>query len=346
MTDGSEPTRTPARLSLAASEIAAPAAEPRHTAGPTRLLPGHQALRAAFVAFGALALLNACLAFHDARVDEPRAPDALPTEFVTLDGVELHILDLGPRSGPAVVLIHGFGSSLETWRGLIPRLTPHHRVVALDLKGFGLSARPPGDYSPQAEAQLVVHLMDRLGIKTAALVAHSWGSSVALSAALLAPERVTRLALYGAWIYDEQLPPFFRWAQHDGLGEALFALYYKERPDERMARAFYDPDLIDERYLERVISELDRPGTVAAALAAVRAQGLDRLALRYPEVRQPTLLLWGREDRVSPPHFGERLATDLPDATLHIFPRCGHFPHVEAFASSTRLLLDFLGEGP
>ncbi len=292
-----------------------------------------------------LVLLSGCPAFHDRRIDDLMPAD-LETRFVEVDGVDLHVLDdaRAGKSAPTVVLIHGFGSSLETWRSLIPRLNPTHRVIALDLMGFGRSARPDGDYSPESEARLVLHLLDKLGIGETSIIAHSWGSSVALSAALLAPSRITRLALLGAWVYDEQFPPFFRWAKHGNIGEALFTLYYKERPDERMARAFYDASLIDERHLERVVAELDRPGTIAAALAAVRAQDFLTLAKRYPDIRVPTLLIWGQQDRVSPPHFGERLEADLPVADLHVLPRCGHFPHVEALDKTARLVLDFLAE--
>ena len=292
--------------------------------------------------FAAAAILSGCPSFHGERIPEPTPPSSLHTQFLTVDGVALRVLVDGPADAPTVVLLHGFGSSLDTWRDLIPELTPRHRVIALDLKGFGLSARPPGDYSPEAEAALVRGVMDQLGVKHAAIVAHSWGSSVALALAMTNPERVTRLALYGAWIYDAQLPPFFRWAKADLIGEALFALYYKERPDERMARAFFDPERIDEAYVARVEAELDRPGTVAAALAAVRGADLLRLAAGYANVQQPTLLLWGREDRVSALQFGERLAVDLPHAELRVFPRCGHFPHVEAREASTAALLDFL----
>lgn len=288
------------------------------------------------------AILGGCPSFYADRIPEPTPPSPLHTQTMTVEGVALRVLVDGPEDAPAVVLIHGFGSSLDTWRDVIPALTPRHRVIALDLKGFGLSARPAGDYSPEAEARLVRGVLDQLGVKRAAVVAHSWGSSVALALALAAPERVTRLALYSAWIYDDQLPPFFRWAKADLIGEALFALYYKERPDERMARAFFDPERIDEAYVARVEAELDRPGTVAAALAAVRGADLVRLAAGYAKVEQPTLLVWGREDRVSPLHFGERLAAELPHAELRVFPRCGHFPHVEAREASTAALLTFL----
>lgn len=280
-----------------------------------------------------------CLAHHAGPL--PGAP--ADASYAELDGVNVRYVDRGPRDGAPVVLVHGFASALDVWDAVAPALVASgHRVIALDLKGFGWTGRPQGDYSPKAQAALVFGLMDRLGVRSAAVVAHSWGASIALEMALAAPERVTRLALYSAWVYEDQIPSFFRWARTPGLGELLFALYYDERPDERIARAFYDKSLVTEPFVTLIEGALDRPGTIAAALAATRGQRYDRIEGRYREIAQPALLLWGREDVVSPLPFAERLARDLPGAELEVYPRCGHFPMIEALAASTRALVAFL----
>jgi len=263
--------------------------------------------------------------------------------YADVGGARLRFVDEG--EGPPVVLIHGFASALDTWRGVMKELTKHHRVLAMDLKGFGWSSRPPGDYSPQAEAQLVLGLMDQRNIKSAVIIGHSWGSSVALDVALAAPERVTKIVLYDAWVYEEQLPTTFLWARATGVGEVLFDLFYSERADEKIARAFYDPKkYVTEKFVEEVERALDRPGTVAAALAAVRGQRFEDVQKRYHELKQPVLLLWGREDEVTLLPFGERLARDLPHAHLLVYPDCGHFPMIEAAGTSTDDLLKFLDE--
>ncbi|NMC68884.1 MAG: alpha/beta fold hydrolase, partial [Myxococcales bacterium] len=282
------------------------------------------------------ALACGCPAFHAAAFPDDR-PGRL---FATVDGVALRYTDRG--QGPAVVLLHGYGSSLDVWDPVVPALETRHRVVALDLKGFGRSARPEGDYSPAAQAALVLGLLDRLGIDRTAVVAHSWGSSVALALALAAPERVTRLALYDAWVYEEQLPPFLLWSRAPGLGEFLFAGWYAERVADKMALAFYDPTRLTQELVDALEEALERPGTVAAALAAARGQRFEAIEGRYGTIDRPVLLLWGREDAVSPPAIGERLAAELPDARLVVYPRCGHFPMVEALAASTRDLVEFL----
>lgn len=290
-------------------------------------------------------LATGCLSWHTGAM--PGEP--AKAKFAVVETVRIRYEDSGQPPAPAaqdqppVVLLHGFASALETWSTVTPKLRQHRRVIALDLKGFGWTDRPEGDYSPAAQARMLLGLLDQLGAAKVDVVAHSWGSSVALAAALQAPERINKIALYDAWVFDEQLPAFFRWAKVPGVGEFLFGAYYKERGDERLVRAFYDPSVVTEGFVEEVEHALDRPGTVAAALAAVRGQDFDEMQKRYPTIRQPVLLLWGREDIVTWPEFGERLARTLPAAQLVMFDRCGHFPMLEAALPSYRALAGFLG---
>ncbi|MDB4937508.1 MAG: hydrolase, alpha/beta fold family, partial [Labilithrix sp.] len=273
-----------------------------------------------------------CLSFHKG----PMPGEPTNARFADVDGVRVRYMDTGepeaaaPAPGapkdetstststsenpnakanawiasvehkPTVVLVHGFASALEAWAGVVPALSKTHRVIALDLKGFGWTDRPEGDYSPDAQAKLLLRLLELRGVSRTAIVAHSWGSSVALAASLQAPDRVTKLALYDAWVYEEQLPTFFHWARADGVGEALFGLYYKERTDERIALAFYDRRFVTEKLVESVEEAVERPGTVAAALAAVRGQRYAEVEHRYRTIEKPTLLMWGREDIVTP----------------------------------------------
>lgn len=297
-----------------------------------------------------------CLSFHKG----PMPGEPKTARFADVDGVRVRYVDsvdVAPQQAtseepvapqhtqqekPTVVLVHGFASAIEAWATVTPALSATHRVIALDLKGFGWTDRPEGDYSPDAQARMLLKLLEHRGVTKTAIVAHSWGSSVALAAALAAPDRVTKIALYDAWVYEDQLPPFFHWARADGVGEALFGLWYKERADERIALAFYDKSIVNERFVDDVNAALDRPGTVAAALAAVRGQRFSEVEHKYRTIEKPTLLLWGREDQVTPMRFGERLVRDLPNAKMTTYARCGHFPMIEARAASNRDLVAFL----
>ena len=286
----------------------------------------------------ALLALTACPRFHSGAIPDP--PDG--STFLEVDGVRVRYLDVG--EGPAVLLLHGFGASLDTWDPVIPELRKRHRVIAFDLKGFGWTSRPAGDYSPTAQARLALAVLDARGVGDVAVVGHSWGSSVALALTLEAPQRVRRIALYSAYTYDDQVPSFFRWSRTSGLGEALFALFYRERMEDKVPLAFYDQHKVTQAQIDRADGAVRRPGAVAAALAAARGQRFGAIERALRTVELPALVMWGREDRVTPVLYGERLARDLPRARLIVYPRCGHFPMVEATHASTRALAEFLAE--
>jgi len=269
----------------------------------------------------------------------PLPGEPVDATFANVADARVHYVERG--AGQAVVLMHGFGSSLEVWQELVPELTPGHRVIAVDLKGFGWTDRPESDYSPAAQAEIVWALLDHLKVRRAALVGHSWGASVALAMALSAPKRTTRIALYAAWAYEEQLSYSFRWARIDGVGESLMGLYDPALIRSQMATAFFDSSYVTARRVKSVQTAMALPGAGAAALATMRGMRFAVQQARYSSIRVPALVLWGQQDRISTPAFGQRLAADLA-ANLIMFPRCGHFPMLEAQEASTSALACFL----
>ena len=290
---------------------------------------------ARLIALGA----SGCLHFHTG----PMPGEPKDATYLELEGTRVRYVDVG--EGPPVVLLHGFASSIENWITVMPKLVKDHRVIAIDLRGFGWTDRPVADYSPKAQAQLLKALLDERKVGKVALVAHSWGSSVALAFALEYPDQVDRIALYDAWVYDSQLPSMFHMARAKGLGEILFGLFYSERYEERLTLGFYDPEVVTQQLVDEVEIAFDRPGTRAAALEAVRGMRFEEMEEKYRTIKAPTLLLWGREDLVTPVSIGEKLVRQLPNAKLNVYPRCGHFPMIEAISESTRDLGVFLGSG-
>jgi pimeloyl-ACP methyl ester carboxylesterase len=237
--------------------------------------------------------------------------------------------------------LHGFASSVEIWGNLIPGLAREHRVIAPDLKGFGWTDRPDGDYSPRAQAEMVWALLDHLGLEEVALVGHSWGASVALAMALSAPERTTRIAVYDGWIYEEQLSFLFRWSRVNGVGEWLFRFYDEAWARNHLAVGFHDLRQVRPEFVRSLQSRMARPGARAAALATMRGMHFVEQQNRYPSLGIPALVLWGQEDSISEPALGHRLANDLSGELL-FFPRCGHFPMIEATEASNATLQYFL----
>ena len=260
------------------------------------------------------------------------------------DRGQLRVIERNPGAAETVLLVHGYGSSSASYAPVMETLAARYRVLAIDLPGFGKSDRRAGDYTPDALADVLAEVLTKKGVQRAHVVGHSWGSSVVLAFARRHPERLSRLVVISGWIYDDQLLPIMRWANVPGVGEALYSTFYTQGLGERLYLNFVDPTLVTQRVVDEVGKQMALDGAVAAALAAAR--GMHRFAeteAEYRTITHPTLLLWGREDRVARLAFGERLARELPHARLVVLPRCGHIPMWECTGETAAALTDFLG---
>jgi pimeloyl-ACP methyl ester carboxylesterase len=161
--------------------------------------------------------------------------------------------------------------------------------------------------------------------------------------ALQKPERVRKIALYAAWVYQEQIPPFLSFAVGPWIGESVFSMWFQQRTRYRLALAFHDMRYVTRGLVNDVEQMLALPGSAAGALAAMRSMDFAAQQRRYARLEKPALLLWGRDDSVTPPKVAERLARDLR-ADVRIYPDCGHFPMIEAARASNRDLAAFLAE--
>jgi pimeloyl-ACP methyl ester carboxylesterase len=194
-----------------------------------------------------------------------------PSQFVEVAGVRLHIRDTGPRDGPAVLLIHGFGSSLHTWEAWALLLENRFRVVALDLPGFGLTGPDPtGDYSDERSVAVLVALLDRLGIGQAAVVGSSMGGRIAWRFAAAELARVCKLVLmapdgfasfgreYGRT--PERLPWLMRLLPYTAPKPLL---------ERTMRNAYAVPGTLTDAMVERYHAMLLAPGVRRAILDCV-----------------------------------------------------------------------------
>ena len=301
----------------------------------------------ALAALGVLAL--AALAAYDRAAPRPSAwlaAGGLQARFETVDGHRLRYVRSG--RGPAVVLVHGFGSSLYTWKDVIPALSAGHDVVALDLPGFGESDQPP-DLSFEDFPRAVLGLMDHLGIEKAALVGNSLGGATAAMVAADRPERVDALALIDAAGFN--LGPAER-PRMVSLAMSRAGSLFARLPGKRLVveaslrQVFHDASHITPERLSEYLAAANRPGTFPAIRSlgaspgdrpAVVAQSLPRIAAR-------TLVLWGDDDRWIPIAHADRFVAAIPGARKVVIPACGHVPQEEKPEEVARLLLAFLAE--
>jgi pimeloyl-ACP methyl ester carboxylesterase len=264
---------------------------------------------------------------------------------------DVRICCLRQGSGPSVTLLHGIPLSLLTWRNNIEALARDHTVAAFDLKGFGRSQKPLGEYSPQGHARVLGQLLDALGIRSTSLVASSYGCAPAIRFALDNKERVDRLVLINSVGYPggrhslERLlrisgvAAMLRLAlRHDRLGRALFL----SRLKRSYAKLTALPKAVGEAYCE--LFRLD--GVQERFLRTLLEFDEAALAGMLPRLSQPTLIIWGGRDRVLPVANARRIAQEIPGAQLRILPEAGHLPHEEAPAEVNRLIVDFLAAAP
>ncbi len=287
-----------------------------------------------------VALTAGCATFQTGPADLPELPEE--TQFAQVQGFNLHVRQVGDH-GDWLLFIHGYSAALVEWMPVVPRLCQDHRCLLVDLPGFGLSDKKEGDYSPAHLAEMLADLLDQFGVERTGIVAHSWGSSIALALAHQFPERVGKVVLVGAWVYYEQLPTFLLWARVPLLGEAIYTAFFAEQPEMRYQQIYFEPDRhVTQRDVAAIRRYLKRRGAVRAALQAARDQRFETMQGWYSEVDKETLLVWGEQDRVSLPFYGKRLAGDLPNSRLVLLPRCGHMPHHEDPEGFVREVLEFL----
>ena len=268
----------------------------------------------------------------------------------------LHVETLGLEPAPdvdTVLMIHGYGASAFSWRYWAPRLAERATVVLVDLKGSGAAPKPDdGRYRPEDQAELLHRLVLQRDLRRLTVVGHSLGGGIALLLALRLQDdeeaRLARLVLVASAAYEQRLPPFIGLARYRWIGIALFRLLGARFVTRKVLRSLvYDPPAVARNQVAGNAAPLNdtdaRRALIDSALNLV-PERIDALNARFSDLVVPALILWGRHDRVVPLWVGERLLEALPNATLHVFEKCGHMPAEEIPEESFVRLATFLDE--
>lgn len=254
--------------------------------------------------------------------------------------------DAGATDAPVVLLIHGLQDEADTWRHVFAPLSQQHRVIALDLPGFGRSDKAGRKFTVPFFVDTIVEMLDRLGIYYATLVGNSLGGMIAESIALQHAARVSRLVLVDGTIAIVERPAtnhslltqlFFL----DRVDKRNFALlrpnhqlaydtllpYYADLPAMPQA----DRDFLFQRVNERVWDEAQRLASLSVQQQLPRFFLGDgrRLAQRIPKLPVPTHIIWGDNDHILSIENGKARAKMQRDAKLTVIPNAGHLPHQE-----------------
>jgi pimeloyl-ACP methyl ester carboxylesterase len=281
---------------------------------------------------GAAALGIVALALWLYAPDKPRAAleAAYPGDYRTVDGVRLRLRDTGSRDAPAVILLHGFGSSLDTWEPWAQALSARYRVIRIDLPGFGLTGPDPtGDYTDTRAMKILADLMDQLGVDRASLIGNSLGGRIVWNFAALNPERVTRIVLVSP---DGFASPGFEYDKAPKVPLMMRALPYvapRGLLRDSLAAAYARPEALSETTLTRYRDMMLAPGVRPAILSRMGQVILHDPAPILARIRAPTLLLWGEKDGMIPISNAADYLRDIPNATLVRLPNLGHVPFEE-----------------
>jgi pimeloyl-ACP methyl ester carboxylesterase len=274
------------------------------------------------------------------------------TETRTVEGRPVRVQVEGPVDGPPLVLLHGIGRSLEDWNLLIPLLAPAHRVIALDLPGFGFSARREEPATLAALARGVLTTLDTLGEgRPVHLVGNSLGGAVSLQTLALAPDRVASLVLVNSAGFGAEVTYILRMLAIPVFGRAMLkrptraGLAHAERAlyaDRRLA----DPERVAHslrlgrhpgaaQFMDEIMHNL---GTFRGVLEPWRTALLAAVA----EHPRPMLIVWGDRDRILPPSQFVTARKAFPAAQTHLFANTGHMPHIERPTELAALIGEFV----
>ena len=275
---------------------------------------------------------------------------SLPGRRIAVNGIQLHVVDEGPRTGPPVFLLHGFPDSSSLWRNQIPALVKAgYRVIAPDLRGFGESDKPEAvdAYALPVLMGDALGVLDALAIPRAHVVCHDWGAALGWGLAMFTPDRVDRLvalsvghfgAFGSAGLEQREKSWYMLFFQYEGIAEEAL------RADDW---AFFREWTRHHPELPTWIADLSRPGALTAALNWYRANanparpgigGVD-----FPPVKAPTLGIWSTRD-----HYlveAQMVATKAFIQGEWRYERIDatHWMQVDEPARVTELVLDWLG---
>lgn len=269
-----------------------------------------------------------------------------PSQMVEVLGMQVHLRDEGPRDDPTpIVLLHGTSDSLHCWDGWVAALSPKRRVIRFDLPAFGLTGpHPEGDYSIAMYVRFVLAVMDRLQLPKAVVAGNSLGGQIAWSVAVAAPQRVDKLILVDAAGYPLQpksIPIGFQIARLPGVRSLMEVVLPRGVIDSSVRNVYGQPERVSPALVDRFFELTLREGN-RKALAQRMDQRLWGEEDKIKTIRQPTLILWGGQDRLVPLENAHRFAADIAGAKLVVFDALGHVPHEEDAAASVAAVQAFL----
>jgi pimeloyl-ACP methyl ester carboxylesterase len=257
-------------------------------------------------------------------------------KWATLYGQKIHYLDVG--QGPVVVLLHGMGGSTANWPATVPALAAKYRVIVPDQIGFGKSDKPLISYRIGTYVDFLDALLRELKVEKATLVGNSMGGWISAAFALAHPAKTESIVLVDAAGFalgpndDPKVLHTLNPSTREGVRQLLPLILYNYKP------------FLTDAGLDFFVTQRLAAGdgyTINALIESVK-RGEDMLDGRLGNIKTPALIVWGKQDGLTPLAWGERFKKEIPGAEMIVFDQCGHAPPLEKAADFNAALLKFL----
>jgi pimeloyl-ACP methyl ester carboxylesterase len=276
---------------------------------------------------------------------------SIQTRKSTFDyrGISINYEDQG--QGQPLILLHGYGASTYSWRYVAPYFSRAYRVIAIDLKGFGLSDKPmDNDYSLLEQSRIISEFIRVHRLENVILAGHSLGGAVSLLTYLMQPghdaPHISQLILFDTASYKQDLPDFIAILRVPVINELSLCLTSSNFKSRMILRkAFFDHSKITEEMVTTYGAYLSLPGASHALINAAKQivpSNLEEISGRYKSIHIPVLLIWGEKDEIVPLEVGRKLAGNIPNAKLVVVPNCGHVPQEECPSQTIDAMESFL----
>ncbi|MEO0015140.1 MAG: hypothetical protein RLZZ535_3529 [Cyanobacteriota bacterium] len=268
-------------------------------------------------------------------------------QYIELDSVKIRYWQQG--EGEPIILLHGGNSCIEIWSFNINQLAQHYRVYAFDMVGAGRSDKPVADYSLDYQVGFLRRFMDALNITRPTLMGNSMGGAIALKFAIQFPERVNKLILVSSFALGREIDFFKRFL-------AIFpAIAYLSKPSRQGAKAVlnscvYDAKSLPSEWIELSYEFFKLPGKKRVIVSMIkthfnfwglRNEVFEPIVTQLKNITAPTLIFWGKQDKVIPAKHANIAAEQIPNSYLHIFDCCGHWAQVK-YPAFNQQTLEFL----
>jgi len=263
------------------------------------------------------------------------------SKFVEVNGHTIHYIKEG--TGKPLILVHGFGGSIYTWRHLIPLLSDHYTVYAYDILGFGLSDKPPdGNYDMESHGDSLIGFMDALNLSTASLIGHSMGGVIVGYAALAAPSRVDKLVMIEPGFYTDKTPAFLQY-MYFPLNRIMARQFYTRSMRERFFMgSFYNKSLVTDEIIDAYMIPTRTPNALEAMTQMMGTVGLKQYPGVTEQITLPALLVWGERGPDDPMEQAKRITSEVKECKLATVPESGHYIQEEKAEELAEIIKEYL----